>query len=145
MIQSNDSWCKNHLCLIGKDIYESHMLNEVLCLEEEHYFCRKKGIFPWDMKGQLVVVWGERGGFGKPACRHFFVGSWSRVLPGKLGWGCLLVREECACGGTRSSCEPWLHVNLTGMLSGSSLQSRNRAIATAAAEAPSAEGVQYHG
>lgn len=110
---------KNHLCLIRKDIYESHMLNQVLCLEEECYFCCKKGIFPWGMKGQLIMVWGERGGFGKPAWRHFFLGC-SHALLGKLGWGCLLIREDCTWDSTHSSCEPWLHVSLPGMLSGTS-------------------------
>lgn len=93
MIKSNDSWCKNHLCLIGKDIYESHMLNKVFCLQEECYFCRIERVFPWDMKGQLIMVRGEIGGFRKPAWRHFFLGSWSHAVPGKLGWGCLVVRR----------------------------------------------------
>lgn len=100
MIKSNDSWCKNHLCLVGKDIYESHRFNEVLCLEEECISIARKGYSP-EHEGTVNYGMGRKRWIWKACLEVFLCRQLCHTLPGKLGWGCLL-----AWGSTHSSCEP---------------------------------------
>lgn len=107
------------------------MLNKVFCLQEECYICRIERGIPLGHEGTVDHGTGGNRWIQKACLEALLSRQLELCCAGEVGVRVLGGQEDCACGCTHSSCEPWLHVSLPATPSGTSPHRRARATATA--------------